>query len=88
MEDWDPFIDTLDYIFHTPGITATKVKRKFLLFTARLAFDTTLEDADPSLHCFVFACSADSPQLPDRVADSVAICDNSRIPIGMQVYRH
>eukprot|EP00903_Cladosiphon_okamuranus_P007240 g7026.t1 len=25
VEDWDPFIDTLDYIFHTPGITATKV---------------------------------------------------------------
>ncbi|CAN0114079.1 unnamed protein product, partial [Hapterophycus canaliculatus] len=21
----DPFIDTLDYIFHTPGVTATKV---------------------------------------------------------------
>ncbi|CBJ31273.1 conserved unknown protein [Ectocarpus siliculosus] len=25
VEDWDPFIDTLDYIFHTPGITAVKV---------------------------------------------------------------
>ncbi|CAN0432619.1 unnamed protein product [Ectocarpus sp. 12 AP-2014] len=25
VEDWDPFIDTLDYIFHTPGITAIKV---------------------------------------------------------------
>lgn len=27
VEDWDPFIDTLDYIFHTSGITATKVQQ-------------------------------------------------------------
>lgn len=26
VEQWPPFIDTLDYIFHTPGLTATKVR--------------------------------------------------------------
>lgn len=25
VEDYDPFIDTLDYVFHTPGITAVEV---------------------------------------------------------------
>ena len=27
VEDWDPFIDTLDYIFHTAGVKATKVRQ-------------------------------------------------------------
>ena len=25
VEDYAPFIDTLDYVFHTPGITAVEV---------------------------------------------------------------
>lgn len=52
MEDWDPFIDTLDYIFHTPGITATKVRRGF-----PLALEVIVEDVDPSIVLFF----SDSP---------------------------
>lgn len=27
VEEYDPFIDTLDYIFHTKGVTANKVRQ-------------------------------------------------------------
>lgn len=30
VEDYAPFIDTLDYVFHTPGITAVEVTQVLL----------------------------------------------------------
>lgn len=31
VEDYDPFIDTLDYVFHTPGIRAVEVTTQVTL---------------------------------------------------------